>query len=356
MAKKYYSSKKIRETDADYMLIYGQRSNGKSYDVASYCIEDAYKNPSHKFIYLRRWELETKAKSARKYFADKPVFEITGGEYSTIDIFGNDIYLGNVDEDGKIKRGRVIGSTMYLGGATHFKSQGYPDYQNVLFEECVTRNIYLPDEPTELMDIVSTVARDRKIKVFMIGNTVSRLCPYFAEWQLTNIPYQKPGTIDIYERYISADSDETIKIAVERCDVLENKGTMFFGKSAKMIVSGAWECDVQQKLPVKYDRCKKLYSMYFETMNLVYRAVVLYDKEIGTVLYVYPCKTTLDYLKDRVVTDKLIPFSKNLGVTRKFLEINKGDRIVKDLIKKDRIAFSDNLTGTEFYNIMKGVV
>lgn len=353
--KIYYSCKNIIKTNPQYAIIFGERSNGKSYNVAKYCLEKAY-NDNELFVYLRRWELETKPKIVRKYFVDKPIKEITNGEYDTIDVYGDIIYFAKTTDSGKIKRGKQAGSVMYLGGATHYKSMSYLNHHYIIFEEFVTKSYYLPDEPTLLFDVVSTVARDNAIVVFMIGNTVSRLCPYFDEWQLTRIPRQKQGTIDVYERY-TPDGEGIVRIAVEYCKQTGYSNKMFFGQRAKMIHSGAWEAENHHKLPpgIKFNACDVLYDLFIENLNMIYRVCVLYHNSMGTILYVYPTKQTLDYNNGRIITDKLYEFTNNIGISDKFIVMTKGDELIVDLLKKGRVAFSDNLTGTEFYQFMKGV-
>ena len=78
---------------------------------------------------------------------------------------------------------------MALSASTHYKSTQYPFVKNMIFEEFVTDGLYLQNECNLLMQLVSTVFRNRKDgKVFLIGNTISRVCPYFYEWELRGIP------------------------------------------------------------------------------------------------------------------------------------------------------------------------
>ena len=46
MARKinYYDIKSLLETHAQYMMLLGQRANGKSYQAKKTVLEDAYKN------------------------------------------------------------------------------------------------------------------------------------------------------------------------------------------------------------------------------------------------------------------------------------------------------------------------
>ena len=75
MAKKYYDISNILETKAQYMILLGQRANGKSYQAKKTVLEDAYYN-DRKFVYLRRYKADIKTKAVESYFEDMPIKEI----------------------------------------------------------------------------------------------------------------------------------------------------------------------------------------------------------------------------------------------------------------------------------------
>ena len=65
-------------------------------------------------------------------------------------------------------------------------------------------------------------------------------------------------------------------------------------------------------------------------------------------LYVYP------YTKERTIKRKITDkFSTEKMTTRYLIYITKYDKLVKDLIEEKKIVFSDNLTGTEFFQSIK---
>ena len=57
--KTYYDISKILLTLAHYIILLGQRSNGKSYQAKKTVLEEVYKT-GRKFIYLRRWLADIK--------------------------------------------------------------------------------------------------------------------------------------------------------------------------------------------------------------------------------------------------------------------------------------------------------
>ena len=62
---KYYSLKRILEYNATYNIIFGERSNGKTYAVLKYAFEE-YMKTGHQLAIVRRWDEDfVGAQSAR---------------------------------------------------------------------------------------------------------------------------------------------------------------------------------------------------------------------------------------------------------------------------------------------------
>ena len=167
---KYYDISNVLKTEAQYIILLGQRSNGKSYQAKLTVLKNAYKNKKN-FVYLRRWQADIKTKAIKSYFADMPISKITNGEYSGIEAWNGDIYFTKEDEKGNIVKGQTIGKYCALNEYERYKSWAFVDYEYILFEEFITDATYLNDEPRQLQQFVSTVARHKKLTVLMIGNT-----------------------------------------------------------------------------------------------------------------------------------------------------------------------------------------
>lgn len=357
MKKQYYNLKNIMSVkDAIYKLIIGERSNGKSYAITEYALRRAWtekdfygnKVTDYQFAYLRRWREDIKTVAIEEYFGDKSklIKEITGGLYDRVVAYQSNLYFAKMDNDTyKIERGKMIGKAMCLTADTHYKSLQFPLIGVIIFEEFIT-DTYIPEEPRRLMSIVSTIARKRDIDVFLIGNTISRLCPYFREWGLVGVLKQKQGTIDIYNYHAG---DYEVKIALEYCKNIEDKNKIIIGSSAKMINTGVWDTDEQPHLPKKYKEYYSLYRILLIHSNFIYMIELLKDKEKGNVLlFVYPTNT--DTKRHRTLNEQ---FSEDFYTTPYLKPIRKYDKLVLDLLDRKKITFSDNLTGTEFLNIIK---
>lgn len=351
----YYTTKDIRKKKAQYNVVLGERAPGKSYAVKRDVLKRAFKEEKPTFIIIRRYEEDVKNSYIQNYFADNnttegnsgEVFTITGGEYEMVYVYQSKIYFANRDpESGKIVPGMHIGYTMALSSDERYKSQQFPTVTDVIFEEFVTRKLYLKDECIRLMNLISTIARKREVSVWMIANSISRVCPYFTDWGLRNIPRMKEGTIDCY-------IIEDTKIAVEMCPSKKQKTKMFFGQAAKSIQGGQWETDLLPALPGDYDEYEKLYELYLEGEGFIFKLELLMDEDAECVLYVYPfTKTVKPELP--IITDE---FSVS-QIQRPYLKKTIApERKISELFQQGKVCFASNLCGTDFYSVhrnMKG--
>lgn len=372
--QEYYSIKNILKTLANYMLIIGERSNGKSYSPKEYAIYCAYHKKDmysgevlekrYKMAYIRRWKEEIKNADVEKYFADMgdKIKEITEGKYDCVVVQQRTIYLAKVNESGVAEKGNIIGDVFALTSNTHYKSLAYPDIYNIIFEEFITDEGYLPRECNKLMSIVSTIARRDRVNVFMIGNTINRMCPYFREWNLGNVKKQKQGTIELYKQKTDQidefGNEISILIAVEYSDNYTNNSKMFFGTSAKTITTGTWDTDIYPHLYGKLNTYKCYYRILYKYNDFQFVICLLKDTGEGDesgktkgdlFLFVYPSTRERDDIKRIIDTE----FSTSRLTSYHLTPLTKYDKIVIRLIEDRKIRFADNLTGTEFWQIKK---
>ena len=375
MKQKYYSNKRILESGAEYMLQLGERSNGKSYSDKYYLLYNAFhetdmytgeKLQRYQFAYIRRWDLEIKGKDVEQYFADmiandhgdQPIREITGGKYDTIKVYQRRIYFASTDQEtGDIVKGKEIGHCFAITQETHYKSLAFPLVGFAIFEEFITDSGYLEKEPSRLFNLLSTILRRRTGKVFLVGNTISRACPYFGDWGLSGVLRQDKGTISIYTQETDQLDDKgepiVIRIAVEFCENSGNNTKMFFGQKSKMITSGDWESEVQPHLEYYLEDYRRITDMIFEADGLAYRAQLLVDPKDRPLVYIYPMReiTEKERKTKRIISDL---YTLNVNQTRGWVDNKyKYDKIFMTLLSSGKYAFSDNLTGTEFLLMLK---
>ena len=89
---KYYSLDNILSKNADYNIIFGERSNGKTYAALKYGIE-RYIKTGEQMAYIRRWREDLRGKRAENLFANHVanglIEELTDGKFNEV------FYLSN---------------------------------------------------------------------------------------------------------------------------------------------------------------------------------------------------------------------------------------------------------------------
>jgi len=350
--------------DANYRMLLGERSNGKSYAVKERGIMNAWNSADDKFMLFRRWGIEVKASYIEQYFKDAPITAITKNECNTVNCTGGKIFLARYNPESKVKVNSVahIGYYRDLCGEQHFVSQNFDDVSMGIFEEFISRDYYLPNEPTKLFNFVSTFARRRFVPVYMIGNTISRVCPYFRDWELTRIPRQKIGTIDKYEIHTGDyDDDGNEKIVIVSVEYCENSGKnskMFFGKSSEMITSGTWQVKSYPHLEGKIENYRIMHKVIFIHTGFKFEMFFMLDNDNQPFWYVRPFND--DVTTDKFKTMRFVTHTynetlklKSLNVTIGFTPLSPDEKIAFNYL--ERIRFSDNLTGTDFNTCLQTI-
>lgn len=268
MAKnKYYSLKNIKTKNARYNVIYGERSNGKTYAVNAEEILEKFVKSGYveQGAIIRRFDDDfIGVTSARSMFNalmcngnGENVIKKKTQIYDGVEYYGGAYYMTKIDENtGLLKRTNVIIAYAFaLTSEQSYKGGSYPNITTILFDEFMTRKFYLKDEFIIFQNVLSTIIRDRNnVTIYMCANTVNKYgCPYFTEMGLYRIKQMTQGDIDVYEY-----GDSGLRVAVEWSDSPSKSGKpsdvyfAFDNPRLKMITSGAWEMDIYPHCPVKY--------------------------------------------------------------------------------------------------------
>lgn len=213
----HYNIDNIDKENATFNLIYGEKSNGKSYQVKHKKAVEHYIETGNRFILLRRWREDISNLWIEQYFADVDVAKLTNNKYNCISQYRKVLYFSVYDvETGKTKRFDKIGYVMSLSTEQHLSSASFLDVDTIIFEEFMERGSYIPNEPDRLMILYSTIDRKRgTTKLYMVGNSISRVCPYIKDWELDGIFRKlKQGEI---ETKIIHNEENDVKIAIEYC-------------------------------------------------------------------------------------------------------------------------------------------
>ena len=371
----HYSIDEIDKMGANINLIWGERSNGKSYQVKhKKCVipyledvirysssyldkENVIKNTQKRgkrFILMRRFREEINSSWVESYFADVDVDKLTDGKYNMITMYRKELFLTFYDiETHKSKRGEKIGYVVSLNTEQNYAGGSYLDVSDIIFEEFMSRSFYLNDESNKLLNFYSTVDRKRgTTRIWLVGNTITRVCPYIQDWGINSIVFnQKQG--EIRTLWIpTGDIDEDgrpieVKLAIEHCKSTGNS-SFVFGTHAKMLNKGEWQSDPQPKLPKSYNEYKVLYRFGFCYKTFMWLCEYLMDVETKDVLwFIYPYKGELK--SDIIVFSDIIKTSPywqrdiyNPSIKNKnLIELFK-------TFRENRIFYSSDLCGTEF--------
>lgn len=344
--------------DAYYYMAFGERSNGKTYSALKYAIERYFKH-GEQFAYVRRFGEDIKRKNLQTLLAahveNGLISSLSGGTYSLVDYTSGRFIAFDYDPDtGKAEKDlQPMGFAFDLNSMEHHKSTSFPKVTTVIFDEFLSRQGYLANEFVLFMNTLSTIIRDRiNVKIFMIGNTVNKFCPYFSEMGLTHIKDQKPGTTDLYTY-----ADTGLSIVVEYCDPMSKRGGKhsdvyfaFDNPQLKMITSGSWEIAIYPHLTEKYRPKDVMYQFFIEfDETLLHCEIVTTDTKYF--MFVHPKTTPIkDEEGDVIYTNRPNErWNYRVGIS------NQGDslsRFILQLLRENRVFYSDNETGEVLRNYL----
>jgi len=354
--QKFYSLKNILSKKATYNIIFGERSNGKTYSVLEYGLKDFIEN-GRQLAIVRRWLDDFRGKRGQTLFdgivGNDVINKLTKGEYNGVYYYSQKWFLCRWENGERVTADEPFAYAFALTSTEHDKSTSYPKIGTILFDEFLTRQSYLPDEFILFMNTISTIVRQKNnVKIFMLGNTVNKYCPYFAEMGLSHIKNMEIGTIDVY-RY--GDSDLTV--AVEYCkNNKEGKASdiyfAFDNPKLQMITGGAWEIDIYPHLPMKYKpkNVKLTYFIDFDNEILQCEIIKIDNKNIFT--FIHPKTTPIkDDKKDLVYSTDFFPqsnYSRNIK-----RPVNDIQKIIYSFYLSDKVFYSSNEVGEIVRNYLK---
>lgn len=357
--EKFYSLTNILKENADYNVIYGERSNGKTTSVLEYALDDNIASGyTNQLAIVRRWEEDFKGKNGQQMFDNivklNWVEKKTKGRYNSITYYSQRWFLSKYDELGNLveKRDVPFALGFSLTSEEHYKSTSYPNIKTILFDEFITRNMYLPEEFIKFQSVLSTIIRLRSdVKIFMCGNTINKYCPYFAEMGLIHVRNQKKGTIDVYTY-----GESELKVAVEYSDMPSkkkpsNKYFAFNNPKLQMITNGGWEIDIYPHLPHKYLPKHVIYTFYVVFDGDILQGNVI-NIDTETFIYLHRKTTPIKDDNKQLVYQQEPNYKINYRVN--FLKpYGRADRIIHALYTRNKMFYQDNEIGEIMNNYLK---
>ena len=382
---KFYDSTKLMELKADdghsvdIAFIYSGRNRGKSFDIASKALLDAWTSQGkEQFGYARRYEKELTVSKVESYFDDKVAYiqDITDGQCDGVKAYQGSLYFFKAKHvKGKLVRENVlkIGNYFNINGANQYKSMQFPNITRLIFEEVFTSDGYCNNEPRKVLDLISTIKRSRdNFIAYLISNTVSRVNPYADEYALNKLISQKEGTIDTYKLY-NGSFDENGKedyyfIACEYLsDLIGDTGEI--SKLGTSVLTNKWDevrlyptCSIKEieQFSDSY-RCVfqngvfKFFARIFEVpinfQDWLEDKKITLSNEVMTVAFV--TRKTTPYRKDvRLYTTEPIVYPL---ATRGLYNICDFDKTIFRLIELGQTFYCNNLVACEFSQCYKNL-
>lgn len=340
--------------DAYYYVIFGERSNGKTYSALSYAVEN-YKKHGEQFAYIRRFGEDIRKKNLSNLFSGHVengfISSMFPDKYNSVDYTTSKFYLTKLSDDGEKEACEdPMGFAFDLNSMEHYKSTSFPRITTIIFDEFMSRSGYLPNEWVLFANTLSTIIRHRSnVKIIMLGNTVNKYCPYFGEMGLTHIREQNPGTIDVY-RY----ADSNLQVVCEYTQSSAKRGGKesdvyfaFDNPELKMITGGAWEIAIYPHLSVKI-KPKDIMLNFFIDFNdeLLHGEVIMYDT--GPFIFIHAKTTPIKNEDDIVYTSKPDErWNYRMCMTK---HSDKLSMFIMKCLRENKIFYSTNEVGETFRN------
>lgn len=358
----FYSLKKILEYNATYNVIFGMRSNGKTFACLEYIL-DRYLKEHVAGAYIRQMDKDIMGEKGRKIFDNFVNNEKNGNmiEKKTNGEFNDFVYQSREwklcyknPNTGEIERYDIepFCYAFAISQEVHYKSVPFPSIMIAVFDEFITRSGYLEDEFVKFTSVLSSIIRRKKgFKIFMCANSINKYCPYFEEMGLKHAKDMQPGTIDLYSY-----GKKDLKVAVERTEVskkikeINESYFAFDNPKLKMITDGEWEIDVYPHLPFKYDKSEVVYKFFIEFNEELFTGEVITHNDL-LFTYVHSKTTPIREEEYPVYTTKIVP---NMNYTRKFFKPkNNVEKMILNMYQNEQFYYQDNSVGDTIRNFLE---
>lgn len=368
MKQKYYSLDNILKTNADYYVGFGERSNGKTFSVKhlilfgyhKYGIDiNGYLDDGTQGAIIRRMEEDFRKGRGASMFNDivnnaelgNILEKETKGKWNNIKYVSYTWWLEKIEDDGTITTDvQPFCYAFAMSSEEHYKSNSYPKIKLILLDEFISRNGYLANEFTYFTSILSTIIRDRDgVRIFLMGNTISKVNPYFTEMGLTKAKSMKKGTIDVYEY-----GESGLKVAVEYTDFPQKKkkSDKYFAfnnsPSLKMVTSGEWELNFYPHLPYKYLPKDIVYTYFIKYYGEIFQCEII-EKDGIWFTYIHRKTTPIKENETAIIYQQ--EYSPLPNYKRKIIyALSKMEEKIVWFFRNDKVFYQDNEVGDMINN------
>ena len=350
----YWNAAPLLNTGADVFIIYGERSNGKTYNVAALMLI-MWSLFGYQSAYIRRTSDEVVTSKAETLFDNliynDKMLDLTGGEWNGVK-YNNRKRTYNLtykDEDGNLTMcDKSFCYSLPLSKQNEFKGTSFPGVHCIILDEFMTRERMLVNEVDYYWkNMLSTILRKRHIRtsdpvfIFLVANTVNYDSDYFRFYGLKGVRDIPQGTLTTIV------NSNGLKVAVEYTDHKADSETDPHLTAANGLVSmevnGSWYEAKYPSLPPEYLKGRT-----------VYRYFISYHEDCLTCEIKALNGTTYTYVTRSKITDVIEGYT--IDVTRKPNEIifcskTTPDRSIRRFINRP----SDDLTKTIWSYYVKDI-
>ena len=348
----FYSLKKIKSLKCHYNIIFGKRSNGKTYSVLEEAVKKYVKH-GEQTAYLRRYREDFIGKRGQNLFAsiaaNDVISQLTEGKWTTVKYNASQWFFAKPDEKNPEKLISASEPFCYgfsLSSMEHDKSVSYPKITTIIFDEFLSRNGYLPNEFILFTNTLSTIIRQRNnVKIIMLGNTVNKSCPYFGEMGLNHVKDQEQGTIDVYHY-----GGSKLQVVVEYAESTTRHGGKqsdvyfaFDNPELQMITQGSWEIAIYPHKPCPFAPKDIIFIFFIEFESDLLQCEIV-NLPTGIFMFVHRKTGEIKYPdKDIVYTTRASErWNYRMCLTQQTDDLSK--KILR-FFRENKVFYADNEVG-----------
>ena len=351
-----------------YLLAIGPRGPGKTYSVKKRLLYRLKNEEGFKFVYLRRTIKQRANYRCRDLFEDidKLCMDLFG---DTITYDNNNGFYFKNDKDKK-----NIGYAVSIEEAMDVKgSPIYDKVKMVLLDEFVDYS-YFQDEINRFLNIMETITRNREdVEVFMLANTVSKLCPYFDLFGF-DVKKLRPGTITRVEH------ENGVKAALEYVRPINLKGTdrvkkKYVGFDNRneflMIAEGTWETKnltTKEIDGISWNyKNRDLIPIYFSGCGSVFEISIITDTALP-IAFVRRVNTQEGKVNENIVYNICLDRERLVNKNGIVPSLNKISRVFLgeglynilmlfiECVRSGRVIYSNAFDGTDFLTVFNEII
>lgn len=344
--------------EAKYYVIWGERSNGKTFAVCEYAI-DKYFATGEQLAVIRRLDENFKGKYGANMFDNFLYNPIRGniieqkskGRWNSVKYLSRKWYFCHRDEAGNITESdpQPFAFAFALAQEEKYKSLAFPKITTILLDEFISMSGgYLTDEFIYFTSILSTIIRNRdNVKIFLCANAIPSYNPYIVEMGLSRFKTMEAGKIDIY-RYGSS----KLVVAVEHTDTArKTKGKpsdvyfAFENPKLKMLTEGEYMLGLYPHAPFRWIP-KEIRFIYF----------IVFDGEIFQCEIIHHGKEWITFIHEKTTPikdpEKALIYSQEISSlpnrSRTILRpANELQNAVARFFAIEKVFYQDNRVGEQ---------